>query len=585
MRTLTMFLTAVILLAQAGTSIAHEGHDHGNKKKKAPVQSKNWFTVNSVTKTHEVVLRYFPVKPNVPTKMKLFLSDFGTNTPIDSADLTITCIEDNSVSIKGYYLEPGVYELHTTFPEKKAYSLSLIITANDRKWIIPPLESIEVGRQLKQPEQKIEAGFNWNIVLYILGGLVVGMLLMLVFLRMKKTATLSLFLLLLIPANIAFTQNDEHNHKQEPANTHSHGDGPAHSHESDEKNEPENTTSSGLATDEMEVLKETQFLFDMRTTFAQKTDYYSVLKLYGKIMPALNGEARIIAPQNGSVSSLYVNIGQHVTKGQVLAAIKQNLSASESIQLQNEKSNANAEFQDATKDYNRLKSLQNVVAGKEITEAKIRLENAIRNKRIYDNLSGRTLTLTSPIEGVVDNFNLTLGQQVSQGEKLITVFNTKTLKVEAQIFDKDMHKLNHPDTDTIGSQYSFSVECIQEEEHFSDYARLVSFGKSVNPANQSSQLILELDNKNELFKPGQFANVEVQAKGNEPQIVIPTSALTHINGKPVVFVHTAPEVFKVKYVKTGQSNASRTVIVKGLREHERVVIEGAYQVKSIYLNQ
>jgi len=195
------------------------------------------------------------------------------------------------------------------------------------------------------------------------------------------------------------------------------------------------------------------------------------------------------------------------------------------------------------------------------------------------------LTLTSHIAGVVDNFNLAIGQQVIQGERLFTIFNTRMLKVEAQIFDKDMHQLNHPDTSTIESQFAFSVECIQEEKHFSEYARLVSFGKSVNPVNQSSQVILELDNKDELFKPGQFANVEVQAKGNTWQIVVPTSAVSEINGKPVVFVHTTPEVFKVKYVQTGQSNSSRTVILKGLEKNERVVVQGAYQVKSIYLNQ
>ena len=564
MRTFAIILTATLLMFQLPTVLAHEGHDHGEKKKEAPVTGRAWFTVNSTSKYFEAVLRYTPVKPEEETEMQLFISDFETNAPLDSAQITVTCNEDKTVKIDVHYLEPGIYELHAVFPEEKEYSLVAKILSGDKEYLMV-LQSIDVGRELPEAFEESHSGFSWNSVFLVFMGLIAGALLMLLFRRKKKTAALTLLLLLLIPANLTQTvvahEGHDHKKKEQPA------------------------SPSNLATDEMEILKETQFMFSIGTAYAKKTSYYTVLKLYGKIMPSLNGEARIIAPQNGAIASLHAMIGQKVNKGQVLALIEQNLTASELIQIQNEKNNAIAEYENAKKDYDRLKSLEDVIAGKDLLAAQIRLKNATRNKKIYDSLSGRMLTLTSPIGGVVDNFNLAIGQQVAQGERLFTIFNTRMLKVEAQIFDKDMHQLHHPDTATIGSQYAFSVECIQEAEHFSEYARLVSFGKSVNPVNQSSQVILELDNKDELFKPGQFANVEVQAKGNVRQIVVPTSAVSDINGKPVVFVHTSPEVFKVVYVQTSQSNATRTIITKGLHEMERVVVQGAYQVKSIYLNQ
>lgn len=563
MKTFKIMLTALFLMVQGAPLIAHEGHDHGDKKKTGPVEGQSWFTINSTSEAFEAVLRYTPIKPGEETEMKLFLSDFETNTPVDSAKVTITCMEDNTVQIEVHYIEPGIYELYATFPKERSYTLATNIISNKRADLML-FEGIEVGRELLPAEQG-SASSGWNSAFLVLAGLIAGALLMFLFTRTKIIASL-MVLLLLIPTKLTRTAY-------------------AHGGEDHGDKKKEIASFSNLATDEMEILKETQFLFSIRTAFAQKTNYYTVLKLYGKIMPSLNGEARIIAPQNGSIASLHANIGQKVDKGQVLALIEQNLSASELIQIQNEKNNAVAEYENAKKDYDRLKSIEDVIAEKNLLAAKIRLENASQNKKIYDNLSGRTLTLTSPIGGVVENFNLAIGQQVAQGEHLFSIFNIKMLKVEAQIFDKDLHQLNHPDINTIESQYTFSVECIQEEEHFSEYARLISFGKSVNPVNQSSQVILELDNKDELFKPGQFANVEVQAKGQRRQIVVPTSAVSDINGKPAVFVHSNPEVFKVKYVKTGQSNKSRTVITKGLEENERVVVEGAYQVKTIYLNQ
>jgi len=563
MKTLKLLIIATLLIIQGASTKAHEGHSHGEKKKESPVNVREFFTVNSVSESYEAVLRYVPIKPNEETIMKLFLSDFETNVPTDSTQVKITCIEDKSIQIEVHFIEPGIYELHAVFPAEKKYQLEItLISGNHTDFIL--IDHIDVGNKLPIVKKENISGIDLYSVFLVLSGLIAGALLMLLIMKKKKTATMGLFLLLLLPNNLSNIAE-------------AHGD-----HDNKKK---KTKTAGNLYADEIKILKETQFMFNVQTKYVQKTNYYTVLKLYGKIMSSLNGEARIIIPQDGAIISLHVNIGQKVNKGQVLAIIEQNLTATELIQIENEKNNAFAEYEDAEKDYNRIKLLEGIIAGKDLLGAKIRFDNASQNKKIYDNLNGRMLSLKSPISGFVDNFNMAIGQQVVQGDHLFTVFNTKTLKVEAQIFDKDMHKLNHPDTSSIRSKYSFSVECIQEKEHFSEYARLLSFGKSVNPVNQSSQVILELDNKNELFKPGQFANVEVHAKGDQKQIVVPTSAIAYINGKPAVFVHTEPEVFKVKYIKTGEGNASRTVILKGLEEHERVVNQGAYQIKSIYLNQ
>jgi multidrug efflux pump subunit AcrA (membrane-fusion protein) len=85
----------------------------------------------------------------------------------------------------------------------------------------------------------------------------------------------------------------------------------------------------------------------------------------------------------------------------------------------------------------------------------------------------------------------------------------------------------------------------------------------------------------------QAVNVQVLGRsGGKKQLVIPTSALTDLNGKPVVFVHTDPETFKIHYVQPGSANGEQTVLLGGdVNENDRVVSVGTYQLKSIYLNQ
>lgn len=352
----------------------------------------------------------------------------------------------------------------------------------------------------------------------------------------------------------------------------------AFAHGGEDHGDGKNQKNSNSLTDEVAVLKETQFLFDIQTRQSAYTTYYSKLKIYGKVMPSINGAAQIIAPQNGSVVSLSVSIGERVGKGQVLALIEQNLNTSEQIQISTEKSNADAEYEGAKKELERLKSIEDIVSKKEFQQAQIRFTTALANKKVYDNLTSnnsKVIAIKSPIDGLVDNFNLAIGQQVKQGDDLFNVFDIKKLKIEAQIFDKDRTK--------ITKDVAFFVE--NDQTNKAQNARLIAFGNVINPVNQSSQVILEIDNTESLFKPGQFVNVNVMAQSETRKMVVPTSAITDINGKSVIFIHHEPEVFNVRYVQLGESNSETTVVLNGLEENERVVTSGTYQMKSIYMNQ
>jgi cobalt-zinc-cadmium efflux system membrane fusion protein len=147
------------------------------------------------------------------------------------------------------------------------------------------------------------------------------------------------------------------------------------------------------------------------------------------------------------------------------------------------------------------------------------------------------------------------------------------------VFAQDLAKI------TPGAR--FRVEGLQGQAGAP--ARLVVFSNVVNPVNQARQLILELDaSGGNAYRPGQAVNVQVLggSEGGKKELVVPSSAVTDLNGKPVVFVHTTPEHFKIRYVQPGAVNGQQTVLVQGeVNENDRVVTQGTYQLKSIYLNQ
>ncbi|PJJ54940.1 efflux RND transporter periplasmic adaptor subunit [Hymenobacter chitinivorans] len=340
------------------------------------------------------------------------------------------------------------------------------------------------------------------------------------------------------------------------------------------------TAGVGLV-DAVALPKESQFLFGVRTALAGYSATYNRLTLYGTVSSAAGGEGRVIAPQTGRIVSLSAQVGQPVRAGQALAMVDQTLDATQQIGLSTERANAQAELRAAQQDYARLQSIADIAARKDVVAAELRLRQARQNAAIYNGqASSRRATITSPISGTVDVFNLAVGQQVTQGDELFRVLNPGKLRVTAEVFAQDLPKI------TPGAQ--FRVEGLQGQEG-SAPAKLVVFSNAVNPVNQARQLILELDGaEGNSFRAGQAVNVQVVGQaGNGPkQLVVPTSALTDLNGKPVVFVHTDPETFKIRYVQPGSANGEQTVLLGGtVNENDRVVTVGTYQLKSIYLNQ
>ena len=333
--------------------------------------------------------------------------------------------------------------------------------------------------------------------------------------------------------------------------------------------------STGGATDEVSLPKESQFLFGIRTELARADSLNTRRTLLGVVSAAPGGQGELVAPQPGRLISLNVRVGQAVRAGQVLAVLDQTLDAPAQIGLSTGTANAQAELRAAQQDYARLQTIADIAARKDVVAAELRLRQARQNAGILNGQARqRRVSLTAPISGTVDVFTLAVGQQVTAGQPLLTVINTGKLAVTAQVFAADL--------DQVTPASRFVVEGLQGESR--SPARLVSFSNVVNPVNQARQLVLDVAAGSAL-RPGQSVNVRVRDRAGKPQLAVPTAAVTDVAGKPAVFVHTAPEIFKLRFVQPGPADDQRTVIVGGLEAGERIVTQNTYQLKSVYLNQ
>ncbi|RYY81551.1 MAG: HlyD family efflux transporter periplasmic adaptor subunit, partial [Chitinophagaceae bacterium] len=205
----------------------------------------------------------------------------------------------------------------------------------------------------------------------------------------------------------------------------------------------------------------------------------------------------------------------------------------------------------------------------------------VQNLRLFNaNVGGnlgntKTITLTAPISGVVGTFNYAIGAVINSGETLFEITNLDRLYVETQLYSSDLNSATRN-----GRFQAFGA---QDTTAFT--LRLVTTAQAVNAENQAQRVVFELVRPAGKFRIGE--NVRVFQYGTEriSQLVVPTSAIVDIGGKPAVFIKDHAEQFSVSFIQKGESNPLYTAVAKGIEAGEHVVTGNVYQSKMIYLGQ
>lgn len=559
-----MALVGIVFgLAGYQPATAHGGEDHGAATAPAG-KAMAYFTSQAISDKYELVLHYEPLEAGEAGKLRLYINEFNTNRPVEGATLQVSSPEADKVAFAVKPTGKGIYELSGTFPDKKAYSLTVNLNAGSGADLIL-LPGIEVGKDLPVAIATEPAAVHthWYENTYVLlgGGLLLGMGLMFGLMRLRnRRVAVSVAVLLGILPTANWQRANAHGGED-------HGG---------------STTGGGATSSTFAIPKETQFLFGILTQRLQAGEQAQTTTVAGTVLPSSTGQAVVQSPQVGRLTSLLVRVGQPVSKGQTLAVVEQTIDAATQINLQAERNNLTAELQAARKEYDRMKTIEDIVAKRDLTEAESRLNRAQANLKVFSGItrggggSARSISLKAPVGGIVGPFTSAIGSTVNVGETLFTITNLGKVYIEAQVFDKDLAVLR--------SAKSFGVTGVNDTGK-SGVARLLSQAQTINASNQSQRLLFEMDNAGGGFKIGEFVTIRVQSAKATRGLSVPNSALSEMNGKPVVFIKDAPEVVSLAYVTTGVDNGQTTQILSGVEADERVVVSGTYQAKMIYLNQ
>ncbi len=335
-------------------------------------------------------------------------------------------------------------------------------------------------------------------------------------------------------------------------------------------------TANGPMATTISVVKEQQFAIGLLTEPAARHPMGVGITATGRVVPRTDAVADVIPPIAGRVvGGRLPRLGERVRRGEVLFRVQQVLAPTERTALRLEQVKAKAEVDAAQREVDRLVRLEGVVAAKQLLDARARLASAREAATaIAAQLqgAGTAVAVVAPISGTITAADIADGEILDASRRAYSIANLDHVWVEADVFEADLPKV----------QGVRAVEVTTPAYPGRTFAgTLYRLGSVVDPSSRAITVLLDVRNPDELLKLNMSTSVVLAAGAAQEEIAIPQSALVRSGARTVVFVHTAPEEFQVRDVRTTGAAAGGYVAASGIGLGERVVVSGAHQLKAV----
>lgn len=311
----------------------------------------------------------------------------------------------------------------------------------------------------------------------------------------------------------------------------------------------------------------------LRTLVSVQDELPYTIELNGKIIADPNAGGRVQASQSGRVEAAAAglpNLGQRVTKGQVLAYLRPVMSSLDRGNSQSILADIDAQLSIAERKVQRYEQLAEALPKATVEAARFDYEALKKRKVAVEASLSKTEALLAPVSGIISLANAVSGQVVDAKEMLFEIIDPNRLMVEALAYDPVIT------TDIARASASWNANQMQHKDAKATSLNLSFVGGGQQMREQAIPLLFRVTDKSAAAAVGQTVKLIVQSKRLTTGIAVPNSALIKLSGgESVVWVHTEAERFVQRKVQAQSLDADKVAITSGLKEDERVVIAGA----------
>ena len=274
----------------------------------------------------------------------------------------------------------------------------------------------------------------------------------------------------------------------------------------------------------------------------------------------------------GRIIGVYVEAGDHVKRGQLLAKIDESVWQPQVNRLAASLEQAKAQSNLSAAEYRRAAAVESAgaLSAEEIEKRRaLSITDAAAVKVAAAMLAEAEARLNrtrvvAPTDGTVLTRRAEVGQTASPGgEALFRLASSGEIEMRGQVAEQDLAVL------TVGQ--SAAVHLVGSAQPFEGRVRLL--GAVIDPQTRLGDIRIALK-PNPALRPGAFARGSVSVSKAERPVLPQTAVLSDVKG-PYVLVVGADNRVERRDVQVGGTISAGVIVAKGLNGDERIVTTAA----------
>jgi Cu(I)/Ag(I) efflux system membrane fusion protein len=181
----------------------------------------------------------------------------------------------------------------------------------------------------------------------------------------------------------------------------------------------------------------------------------------------------------------------------------------------------------------------------------------------------RTLTLHSPLMGVVTQKNVSSGQRIMAGDAVYQVADLREVWLEGEVFERDLASVQLGQT--VIAEFAALPGAPRR-------GRIVYVSPTISQETRTMKIRVALPNEELVLKPGMYATIHIRGDARANVLSVPRSAVLVTGKRVLVFVKGSDGMLTPREVTLGGNNDDRVEILRGLAAGETVVSSATFLI-------
>ena len=316
--------------------------------------------------------------------------------------------------------------------------------------------------------------------------------------------------------------------------------------------------------------------------------------MYGEWVATLDGYVNAeIRPQvSGYITKQNYTEGSLVRKGQVLFEIDPRPFQATLDRAKGDLAQAQAQLGKSTLDVERDTPLTEAraIAKSQLdneVQAKLGAQAAVESAKAaveQAELNLEWTKVTSLVDGIAGIAQVQMGNLVAPSSILTSVSQVDPVKAFFPITEHEYLLAQRKGEASSGKHpISFFGNSLQlmltDGSIYPQKGKILLADRQVDPSTGTIRIVAAFPNPGNVLRPGQYGRVRVETSMKKAALLLPQSAVQHLQGSYQVAVVGGDHKVSMRTVKPGATVGTMWVIDEGLKPGEQVVVEGLQQIR------